>query len=254
MRLPVLQGVIRRRILVNFRVDPDVMARQLPAPFEPKLHRGAAIAGICLIRLEQIRPRWLPPVFGLSSENAAHRIAARWQGADGAAAEGVFIARRDTGSILVRLAGGRLFPGEHHLASFDVHDDGANVRMSVQSRDGEMKVELRARASRALPPSSCFPSLEESSAFFAAGKLGYSVTRDGCRFDGIALDTDSWAVNALDVEHVKSSYFDDETKFPKGSVTFDHALIMRDVAHVWTAMPDVMSERPELVDIAALPA
>src|SRR5688572_23141695 len=254
MRLPVLQGVIRRRILVNFRVDADVMARQMPAPFEPKLHRGAAIAGICLIRLEQIRPRWLPSMFGFSSENAAHRVAARWQSDEGAAEEGVFIARRDTGSMIAHLAGGRIFPGEHHLADFNVQDDGASVRMAVHSRDRKVDVELRARPTRALPPTSCFPSLEESSAFFEAGRVGYSVTRDGCRFDGIALDTETWAVNALDVEYVKSSYFDGESKFPKGSVQFDHALIMRDVAHVWTGMPDVANEPPQLGDIAALPA
>jgi hypothetical protein len=239
---------------VNFRVDPDVMRRQLPAPFEPKLHRGSAIAGICLIRLEQIRPRWLPAVFGFSSENAAHRVAARWMTDEGAVQEGVFIARRDTGSMIAHLAGGRLFPGEHHLANFAVQDDGANVRMSVHSRDGQMNVELRARATRGLPPTSCFPTLDESSAFFEAGRIGYSVTRDGCRFDGIALDTESWAVNALEVEYVKSSYFDDEAKFPSGSVTFDHALVMRDVAHVWTGMPDVVNEPPELGNISAVPA
>ena len=60
MRIPVIQGVIRRRLLVNYRVSPEAIARILPAPFRPKLQRGYAIAGICLIRLEQIRPRWLP--------------------------------------------------------------------------------------------------------------------------------------------------------------------------------------------------
>jgi hypothetical protein len=117
-----------------------------------------------------------------------------------------------------------------------------------------MSIDLRARPTQALPPNSCFPSLEDSSAFFEAGRVGYSVTRSGCRFDGIALDTETWAVNALEVEYVKSSYFDDESKFPKGSVTFDHALIMRDVAHVWTGLPDVVNEPPQLGDISALPA
>ena len=52
MRLPRVHGVIRRRLLVNFRLDPDVAQRQLPASFHPKLHDGHAVAGICLIRLE----------------------------------------------------------------------------------------------------------------------------------------------------------------------------------------------------------
>jgi hypothetical protein len=72
MRLPVIEGVIRRRILVNFRVDPQVIQNILPSRFRPKLHKGQAIAGICLIRLEDIRPKMLPQIVGLSSENAAY--------------------------------------------------------------------------------------------------------------------------------------------------------------------------------------
>jgi uncharacterized protein YqjF (DUF2071 family) len=66
MRLPVIQGVIRRRILVNFRVDPGVMQTQLPSRFRPKIHEGQSIAGICLIRLDSVRPRFFPQALGLS--------------------------------------------------------------------------------------------------------------------------------------------------------------------------------------------
>ena len=55
MRLPTIQGLIRRRILANFRVDPEAVQRLIPARFTPKLHNGFAIAGICLIRLEEMR-------------------------------------------------------------------------------------------------------------------------------------------------------------------------------------------------------
>ncbi len=60
MRIPVIRGVIDRRILVNYRVDPEVLARMLPAPFRPKLVNGTGMAGVCLIRLKHIRPRLLP--------------------------------------------------------------------------------------------------------------------------------------------------------------------------------------------------
>ena len=89
MRLPTIRGLIRRRLLVNFRVNAEVMQRFLPAPFRPKLHHGYAIAGICLIRPEQVRPAGLPACLGISSENAAHRIAVLWDEPSGetAAAE-----------------------------------------------------------------------------------------------------------------------------------------------------------------------
>jgi hypothetical protein len=239
IRLPVIQGVIRRRLLVNFRVDPAVMETFLPEPFRPKLHAGYAIAGICLIRLEDIRPRGLPGVLGISSENAAHRIAVQWKDESGRTREGVFIPRRDTDSCLNHLAGGRIFPGEHHLATFDVIEDGPHLRMTVRAEDGAMALTVRATEAKSLPTSSCFQSLIESSAFFEGGSVGYSTTSDCCRLDGIRLETDGWKVSPLAVDHVESSFFADRSVFPEGSVEFDHGLIMRDVRHEWHGEPDM---------------
>src|SRR5258708_37019501 len=117
MQIPIIRGLIDRRILVNFRVDPDALARLLPAPFRPKMAKGAGMAGVCLIRLKKVRPRFLPAFVGISSENAAHRIAVEWD-ENGFTREGVFIPRRDTSSWLNTWLGGRLFPGVHHHAGF----------------------------------------------------------------------------------------------------------------------------------------
>jgi len=80
VRLPVIRGVIERRVLVNFRVDPAALERVLPPPLRPKLVGTFGIGGICLIRLRDIRPRLVPSAFRISSENAAHRIAVHWDG------------------------------------------------------------------------------------------------------------------------------------------------------------------------------
>src|SRR5438045_6491094 len=98
-----VHGIIGRRLLINFRVDPAVMQKLLPAPFRPKLHNGYGIAGICLIRLEDIRPRYFPGIAGTTSENAAHRMAVTWEDAAGSH-EGVYIPRRDTASLINHLA------------------------------------------------------------------------------------------------------------------------------------------------------
>lgn len=238
MRLPVIRGVIRRRILVNFRVDPAVMQTQLPSRFRPKLHAGRSIAGICLIRMESVRPRLVPRALGLSSENAAHRIAVVWQ-SDGAEKEGVFIPRRDTGSALNHFAGGRLFPGEHHRARFAVREGSDTIDLSMQSIDGEVSVRVRGKLGGRLPESSRFSSLAEASAFFEPGSVGYSVTRDAGRLDGLELRTHGWSVEPLQIDDVHSSYFSDRTRFPKGSVEFDCALVMRNLGHEWHSTDDL---------------
>ena len=230
--------MIRRRILVNFRVDPAVMRAQLPSRFQPKLHAGHAIAGICLIRLDSLRPRFMPRLAGLSSENAAHRIAVTWD-ADGRGREGVFIPRRDTGSAVNHFAGGWLFPGEHHRARFTVREGSGRLDLAMRSDDGEVSVRVRGSVAGGLPPSSCFASVAAASAFFEPGSLGYSVTSDAGRLDGLELRTHGWSVEPLQVDDVHSSYFSDEGRFPKGSATFDCALVMRNLGHEWHGAEDL---------------
>ena len=74
MRVATIRGIIDRRILVNFHVDPIVLSRILPPPFCARLGDGYGIVGISLIRLKSQRPRFLSSFVGVFSENAAHRI------------------------------------------------------------------------------------------------------------------------------------------------------------------------------------
>ena len=238
MRLPIIQGIIRRRILANFRVDPEIMQREIPSRFRPKLQNGFAIAGICLIRLEHIRPRSMPEIIGLKSENAAHRVAVIWD-EGGVAREGVFISRRDTSSQINHLLGGRIFPGEHHHASFSVTESDSRVSLAMKSDDTKVKVEIAGRIAQELLRTSIFSSLPDASSFFEGGSVGYSVTSDPGRLDGLKLETSQWLVEPLDVERIYSSYFSDETKFPRGTIEFDHALIMRNVEHEWHSADDL---------------
>src|ERR1700761_8620481 len=107
MKIPTIKGVIERRMLINFSVDPDIAKAIVPAPFSPKLIGGKSIMGICLIRLKDVRPKGLPAFIGIGSENGAHRIAVEWF-ENGVMKEGVYIPRRDTSSKFNALVGGRL--------------------------------------------------------------------------------------------------------------------------------------------------
>jgi hypothetical protein len=232
MRIPVIRGMIDRRILVNYRVDAEVLARILPKPFQPKLAGNAGMAGVCLIRLKHIRPRLLPSFVGISSENAAHRIAVQWQQGS-VQREGVFIPRRDTSSRFNVLAGGRLFPGEHHHARFQVREGDGHYRVVLDSDDHRTHLAVEGRIASDLPKGSIFDSLGEASEFFAQGSLGYSVTGQAGRFDGLELRSFAWKVQPLAVDKVESSFFEDRALFPSGSVEFDCALLMRGIDHEW---------------------
>lgn len=66
MKIPTIKGVIDRRVLINYMVDPEIIAKLIPKPFRPQVYKGKAIVGICLIRLKDIRPKGLPAFMGLS--------------------------------------------------------------------------------------------------------------------------------------------------------------------------------------------
>src|SRR5262245_46070670 len=134
MRLPLIRGVIDRRILVNYRVDPAVLALALPPPFRPKLYRGYGMVGICLIRLRGVRPRFCPSRLGITSENAAHRTAVEWDDG-GHVREGVYIRRRDTSSRLNSLAGGRVFSGIQSHARFTIRESDTHFEVALRSDD-----------------------------------------------------------------------------------------------------------------------
>lgn len=228
----MIQGIIDRRILANYRVDPTVAACLLPPPFQPKRAGGFAIAGICLIRIKQLRPAFLPAALGIGSENAAHRFAVQWE-QDGQLREGVYIPRRDTSSRMNALVGGRLFPGEHHHARFEVEETGDRLSVRFRGDDGEAAVTVAGRIVDTLPQTSVFESLQAASGFFEGGSLGYSATREKSHFDGLELRCSQWQVEPLEIESIQSSYFDDPAVFPPGSATFDCALLMRNIEHEW---------------------
>lgn len=240
MKIPVIRGLIERRILVNYRVDPEVLAATLPEPFRPKLVDGMGMAGICLIRLARVRPKFMPAWVGIASENAAHRVAVEW-GEGSELRGGVFVRRRDTSSRLNALAGGRVFPGEHHHADFEVQESRERYAVRMRSDDGDTSILLRALSAERFSSESVFSSLDEASAFFQGGSLGYSTTTDLRRFQGLELRCEVWQMEPLAVEEVRSSFFDDEDLFPRGSIQFDCALLMRNIEHEWHGRQDLLA-------------
>lgn len=234
MRLPTIHGYIDRRILVNFTADPDVVRKIIPEPFRPKVYKDKAIVGICLIRLKSIKLKGLPDFVGISSENGAHRIAVEWDD-EGKTKEGVYIPRRDTSLRLNTILGGRIFPGKHYLAKFNVKEGNGNYHIDFTSSDNT-RISIDAKETSQFEPNSIFETLENVSQFFKKGAVGYSPNKD--KYEGLKLQAYTWQVQPLEVQKIHSSFYENETIFPKGSVQFDNALLMTKVEHEWKSLHD----------------
>jgi hypothetical protein len=235
MRPPIFCGVIKRRFVLNYRADPKVVKQVLPPSFNPKLYHGYAIVGVCLVRLESLRPRGLPAWLGVSSENAVHRIVADWIDSTGRPREGIFVARRDTDLWLSTILRGKLFAGDYHQARFAVEESVGHVEFACRSLDRTTQVSFSGDDALQLPASSCFKSLQED--FFRGVDAGSSLSEDTQSLKGIALEGKEWKIRPFRISRVSSSFFDDKEHFPAGSIEFDHALVMRDIAHAWHLEP-----------------
>lgn len=236
MKAPSIQATMQRRILVNYRIEPAAVASLLPAPFRPALVDGYNIAGICLIRLGAIRPAGLPKAVGLTSENAAHRVAVEWDTAAGPVT-GVYIPRRDTSSRLSALLGGRVFPGWQHRARFRIDERDDSYRVEVSSQDSEVEIAVAAHRADGVMEGSVFGSLEEASAFFQCAPLGYAATPKDGVLDGVALAADGWAIEPLHLDEARSSFFDDRNRFAAGTAVADSAFLMTNLDTTWRAQP-----------------
>ncbi len=276
MRPPRLAAVVERRLLINYRADPDVVAPLLPDRLRPQLVDGAAVVGVCFMRLGRLRPLGWPSVVSLSSESAAHRIAVEWDsggsdsggsdsggsdggGSDGGGSDGggwdgaegsrrgVYIPRRDSAARLSVTAGGRLFPGVHHRADFDVAETDDSFRVAFVAHDGSASAAVAATLSPTLG-GRLFSGAEEASAFFQAGSVGFSPQREGCGLEGVELRTDRWAIEPVRVDHAESSFFADPERFPPGSVELDCGLVMRQVPVTWAPVGAFNPKQPSLVE------
>lgn len=222
-----LAATIERRLLINYRVDPAVVANLLPAGLRPQLIDGSAVAGICLLRLGALRPAWLRPAIGWGAENAAHRIAVMWDD-DAGAHTGVYIPERHTASIFPVLFGGRLMPGVHRRAKFETNETASRFSVGMTSRSTQVHADVDVADQWS---SSLFATIDDASRFFQNGATGWSPTRDGSSLEGLTLQTTKWAVQPGAARSIQSTYFE---ALPSGSAQLDSVLVMRNVPITWT--------------------
>lgn len=212
---------------MNFRVDPAALRRVLPDGLRPQLVDGAAVAGVCLLRMAGLRPRWVPRGIAWGAENAAHRVAVEWDTPHGTRL-GVYIPKRYSASWVPVTLGGRVMPGVHEHARFDVDEDGDRFRVGFDAADADVDVDVeRTTADRWT--SRVFRDVDQASAFFRAGSTGWSPGHRG-GLEGLDLRTDSWRVTPARAHRVHSSFI---ASLPRGSAEFSDVLLMQGVPVTW---------------------
>ncbi len=238
-QLPVITGLLDRRILLNYSLDPDYLKRFLPSPFKPRLFNGVGVGGICMIRFSGLRPKFVPPFMGIDSENAAHRIAVEWEFND-KKFEGVYIPKRNTASQFNYITGGKIFPGIFQMSKFDVNEQSDNYQIKITpSGQNQPMVEFQGEASTKLSEKSIFPALKVASDFFAKGAIGYSLSADKSHFQGMELRMLQWDIQAMNIKQASVHLFENSSSFPVGTAKLDSAMLMKNLRHEWHRIPEI---------------
>ncbi|GBD36676.1 hypothetical protein HRbin36_01803 [bacterium HR36] len=134
------------------------------------------------------------------------------------------------------MLGGIFFPTVFSYARFAVKETPDCYEITITSRQGPT-LELAAKRVSSWPGDSAFESLEEASAFFERGAVGYSPgTRPG-QYYGVELQCQRWQVEPLQIVRLACTFFDKMAHGSAATITPDCALVMRQIAHTWERVP-----------------
>ncbi|MDX2248867.1 MAG: DUF2071 domain-containing protein [Bacteroidia bacterium] len=242
MKIPALTGLIEKRILINYRVEPAVLRKLLPQPFEPKLFGNYGVAGICFFHIKHLKIKGLPLFPGIFAQNVSHRIAVTWL-ENGIPKEGLFIPRRDTSSPIISFAGGKFFPGLYKLSRFKTRESNGYYELHLSNRD-RTQLSFLAKETTDFSNGSVFPDIYAASEIFAKPSPEYAPRFENMIFDGVVFQTHHHKVRPIHISQMRSSFFEDEEVFPKGSAFFDHALLMKNIRSEWIALPELLAPKP----------
>lgn len=197
----------------NYAVPPEALAKLLPKPLEPEVHKGSAWIQVLVSSLRDLRPRGLPSLFGANFCQVSYRAAVRYRGADDRWRRGGFFTRSDTNDAMMRAVGNR-------LAEFRFHDFGA-VTMTML-REGEKLIvgiepERPGGALVAVVPTPPLPGPPKGSAWSSLEDLHEPLVEcyDAFGVDAasghvyiLTIDRDPWNPVFVRPTEVYSEYFD----------------------------------------------
>lgn len=128
-------------VSLNYAVDAERLARLLPAPLVPEIHRGTAWVQVLMSSLRDMRPQGVSPLLGVCFYQVSYRASVRYRNARGEWRRGGYFVRSETNDPVMRRVG-------NTLDEFRFHEFG-EAHM-VMAREGEL-------LTLAADPDSAFP-------------------------------------------------------------------------------------------------
>jgi len=226
-----MRAVFDRCWLLTFRVRPDALARRLPAGTEPWCYDGSAWLSVVIARMSDMRPTFLPPLFGVGFDQVVYRAVA--------------CRGRERGVVFLRTeANHRLYAwGGDLLTHFHFHH--APIRFEAAPHRTTVEVDQPGRAAfratfdatddqQTLLSTTPFASVEELRHQLCDLFHAFSVHPRSGRPGRVTVDRAEWAIRMVKPSRVHAPWMTDEL-FPD-ACTVSHAVVVDHVPYRWTPM------------------
>ncbi len=184
-------------ISINYACDPAKIAKMLPAPLEPEIHKGTAWVQILMSSLRDMRPQGMPSLFGVCFYQASYRAAVRYRSEDGEWHRGGYFVRSETNHEVMRAVG-------NSLAEFKFHAFGASTMTMLRDGDrltigsdpepagGKLVGMFDTRPLSGPPAGSVWASVAELHEPLVECYDAYGVDRENGWLYTLTIDRDPW--------------------------------------------------------------
>ena len=227
-------------VSINYAVDPDILARELPPPLEPEIHKGTAWMQVLMSSLREMRPQGMPSLFGVNFYQVSYRAAVTCRGRDGRTRRGGYFVRSETNDEVMRAVGNR-------LAEFKYHDFGAAEMVMLRDGDrltvgvdpsvegghpgGKLVGIFDTRPQEAPPPGSAWASLDDLEGPLVHCYDAFGVDPSGPWLYILTIDRGPWNARFVHAEQLYCELV--ETGAYAGAARLDSVLHIRECPYRW---------------------
>lgn len=236
MRLPKhpvpMRTVFRRCLLVNFGVDPDVLASVLPPGIEPDLHGGEAFLSIVVAELDRMRPAFLPRVMGVTYNQIVYRAVVRCGDE-----RGVYFLRSDADNGVMCAFGNALSFFRFHRSAIAFRDHDGLFDLDVVTA-GEVTADIHATYTLAdarseLPETSTFEDLSRAQAWLVELYAAFARTPGRAHVDVVRIARGGWNLRVVEDLRGQYAFMSAGAPFGPGTARLDSTFLADDIGYRW---------------------
>lgn len=244
-----MRAEFRECFLVNFSLEPDVLAARLPRHLMPDIHDGRAFLSIVIAQIRGMRPSLLPELLGVDYTQVVYRAVVTCGGQ-----RGVYFLRSDADNALMALAGTALTFFRFHWTRVEWKLGDGITRFSLRPRRMEaasIEAEFESCADQEnMPASSRFRNLPLAQSFLTELYVAFGPKCSGGKADAVRIDRSEWTSLLVRDRIGKYEAMSSGVLFGAGEAELDSVLHVRSMKYRWhrgstfdAARPDTAARR-----------